>query len=374
MPWSPADAAWMEHALSLARRAEGTTNPNPMVGAVVVRNGVVVGEGFTQPYGGPHAEWRALEQAGEAARGATLYVSWEPCVAYPGKHNPPCCDRILKAGVARVVVAAQDPHPAVRGRGIARLAQAGVAVEVGLCQDEAQRLNEISHIYHLEGRPFVCLKWAMTLDGKIATRTGDSRWISGEASRTRTHALRRRHAAVLVGVDTVIADDPQLTVRHVVGRDPWRIVLDSGGRTPPGAKLLRQSSPAPTVIAATEALAAAAARQLERPGVRVWRLGTRAGRVDLPALLDRLRGEGLDSVLVEGGGRVHASFLEQGLVDKIVCFISPKIVGEHAAPGPVNGAGVDRIAQALQLEKLQVEVLDGDVLVTGYPRRAQPSL
>ncbi len=271
--------------------------------------------------------------------------------------------------MARVVVAAQDPHPAVRGRGIARLEAGGVAVEVGLERARAERVNEISTVFYTRGRPFVTLKWAMTLDGKIATRTGDSRWISGEASRARAHELRRRHAAVLVGVNTVRADDPALTVRHVPGRDPWRVVLDSGGRTPPKSKLLHLDSAAPTVIATTEAMPNDVERALARPNVQLWRLPAREGRVELGALLARLREAALDSVLVEGGGQVHASFLAAGLVDRVVCFVAPKLLGGRTAPGPVGGEGIDEVARAFALEKLEVEPLGGDLLITGVPKR-----
>jgi len=362
------DEVWMRRALDLAAQGAGATNPNPLVGAVLVNQGAVVGEGFTQPYGDHHAEWVALNAAGARAQGATLYVNWEPCVAYPGKHTPPCAERLVQAGVARVVVAALDPHPRVQGRGVTLLQQAGVVVEVGLLEALALALNEVSVVYHGQQRPFVCLKWAMTLDGKIAAHTGDSKWVSGPDSRRRVHELRRRYAAILVGLNTVVQDDPELTVRHVEGADPWRIVLDSRGGVPLEARLLSSDSKAPTVVATTEAMPRALEQKLVQQHVRVWRLPADRGRVDLEALLQRVRSEQLDSVFVEGGADVHWSFVDQGLVDKVVCFVAPKLVGGRKAKGPLGGEGFASMSGALQLERVAVETLGADVVISGYPR------
>lgn len=356
----------MRRALELAARGRGRTRPNPMVGAVLVRDGQVVGEGFHRRAGGPHAEREALAAAGTRARGATLYVSWEPCVTFPGKRTPACAEALIAAGVRRAVIACLDPDPRVHGRGVARLRAAGVEVEVGLLEGEARALNEVTFIRHGRGRPFVCLKWAMTLDGKIATVTGDARWITGEPARRRVHELRATYAAVLVGVETVLRDDPALTVRHVPGEDPWRIVLDARGRTPPEARLLKLKSAAPTVIATTATMPEAVERALAGRGARVWRLEEEDGRVSLPALLEALKAHELDSVLVEGGGEVHASFLRAGLVDKVICFLAPKLLGGREAPGPVGGRGLERVAEALRLERLTVERLGEDLVVMGY--------
>lgn len=365
--WSSADEAFMRRALELARQSEGFTNPNPLVGAVVVNDEQLVGQGFTASYGGPHAERNALDQAGGSAKGATLYVSWEPCVAYPGKHTPPCAELILATGVRRVVVAAQDPHPQINGRGLDALRRAGLQVEVGLLREEALQLNEISVAYHTKGRPFVCLKWAMTLDGKIATRSGDSKWISNASSREWAHKLRRRHAAIVVGVNTVIKDDPALTVRRVPGRDPWRIVLDSQGRIPLTAQLLRLQSQVPTVIATTSAMPQETEDALTRLKARVWRLPAVDGRVDLGALLTHMKEHELDSLLVEGGGEVLWSFASTRLFDKIVCFVAPKLVGGQTSASPFGGAGISELKDALQLEKLTATSLQGDLLITAYP-------
>lgn len=363
--WSPADEAFMRRALGLARQSEGFTNPNPLVGALVVSDGQIVGQGFTASYGGPHAERSALEQAGQRTQGATLYVSWEPCVAYAGKRTPPCADLILAAGVRRVVVAAQDPHPQIDGKGLDALRRGGVQVEVGLLREEALQLNEISVAYHTKGRPFVCLKWAMTLDGKIATVSGDSKWISNASSREWAHKLRRRHAAILVGVNTVIQDDPALTVRRVPGRDPWRIVLDSKGRIPLGAQLLRLDSEAPTVVATTHAMPQETEDALTRLKARVWRLPAVDGRVDVGALLTHMKEHELDSLLVEGGGKVLWSFASTRLFDKVVCFVAPKLAGGSVPP--LGGEGVALMKDALQLERLSAVPLQGDLLITGYP-------
>jgi len=364
------DQEWMRRALTVAQRGAGWTNPNPTVGAVVVRENVLVGEGFTQPYGGDHAEWQALQQAEKRAAGATLYVTWEPCVAYPNKHTPPCANRIIEAGIARVVVATQDPHPHVQGRGIALLRQAGLDVRVGVLQDEARHLNEISIVYHTLNRPFVCLKWAMTLDGKIATSSNDSKWISNKSSRTMAHRLRHRYAAILVGINTVLADDPALTVRHISGKDPWRFVLDSSGKMPLDARMLHVESDVPTTIATTQGMPQASATRLTDAGACVWRLPQRDGRPDLNALLTEMKAQGIDSVLVEGGSQTHWSFLSQGLFDKVVCFVAPKLLGGRRAPGPLGGPGFETMAQALKLTDLSVQTLDGDLVISAYPNRA----
>ncbi|MCR4404636.1 MAG: bifunctional diaminohydroxyphosphoribosylaminopyrimidine deaminase/5-amino-6-(5-phosphoribosylamino)uracil reductase RibD [Candidatus Acetothermia bacterium] len=352
----------MRRALELAERGAGWTSPNPLVGAVIVRGGRIVGEGYHQRFGGPHAEVLALEAAGEEASGADLYVTLEPCVHW-GK-TPPCVEWIIGAGIKRVIVAVRDPNPLVDGRGLARLRQAGIEVVEGVLAEEARKLNEPFFKFITTGRPFVILKLAMSLDGRSATRTGESRWISNERSRELVHWMRSRYAAVLVGINTVLKDDPQLTARLEGARDPWRIILDSEGRLPLDAQVLRLESAAPTVVATTQGMPPAKEEELLRRGARVWRLKSRAGRVDLADLLARMGAEGLDSLLVEGGPTVAASFLEAGLVDKIVFFIAPKIVG-----GPVSaiaGSGVERLTEAWQLRDISVRMLDGDLVYESY--------
>lgn len=350
----PEDRRFMKRALRLARRALGTTSPNPAVGAVLVRGGSVVEEGYTQPPGGPHAEVVALKRAGDRARGATLYVTLEPCVHY-GK-TPPCVDRILEAGVSRVVCATVDPNPLMDGKGIARLLEAGVEVEVGVLEEEAKELNRAYFRYITTGKPFVTLKWAQTIDGKIATASGDSRWITGEKARKYAHSLRAEADAVVVGVGTVLRDDPQLTVRMAKGRDPLRVVLDGRLRVPRGAKVLSGGG---TVVATTEEASAERRRALEEAGVEVWVLPGREGKVDLEALMERLADAEKISVLIEGGREVLTSALRSGIGDRFVVFVAPKLVGEGIAP--LEDLGIDRIAEAISLKVVRTKRLGEDL-------------
>jgi len=353
----------MRRALELARLGEGYTRPNPMVGAVIVKDGKVIAEGHHARYGGPHAEASALARAGERARGADLYVNLEPCVHW-GK-TPPCADRIIAAGVSRVILAARDPNPLVNGKGVDKLRSAGIEVMEGVLREEAEKLNEIFFHWVKTQRPFVALKLAMSLDGKIASRSGGSRWITGGEARKRVHELRRRHAAVLVGIGTVLADDPQLTVREVEGPQPLRVVLDSRGRIPLSAKVL--SGEAPTLIATTEAMPEKIESRLREKGVEVWRLPARDGEVDLGALLRRLGAREVDSVLVEGGGEVAWAFLSQGLVHKTYLFYAPLILGGRDAVPGVGGEGFPSPQGALRLKDLTVEWVGEDLLISGYP-------
>jgi len=357
---------FMRRALELARQGEGYTRPNPLVGAVVVKGGEAIAEGHHARCGGPHAEAVALERAGDAARGADLYVNLEPCVDFPGKRTPSCADRIIAAGIRRVIIATRDPNPRVSGRGVARLRSAGIEVIEGVLEDEARELNEIFFHWIRTGRPFVSLKLALSLDGRIATKTGESRWITGREARRKGHELRRRHAAVLVGVNTVIADDPELTVREVPGPDPLRIVLDSRGRTPPGARVL--GGDVPTVVAATGAMPPERERELGARGAEVVRFPARDGRVDLEALLGWMGERGIDSVLVEGGGEVAWSFLSRGLVHKLYLFYGPVVIGGRDAVPAVGGEGFPDLERAMRLEIRAVERLGPDLLVTAYPR------
>jgi len=357
---------FMRRALELAERGAGWVNPNPLVGAVVVKDGKIVGEGFHERFGGPHAEVLALDAAGGEARSADLYVNLEPCVHW-GK-TPPCVERIIASGVRRVFVAVRDPNPLVDGRGLARLREAGIEVTEGLLEEEARRLNEPFFKFITTKRPFVVLKLALSLDGKVATRRGDSRWISSERSREMVHRLRNRYAAVLVGINTILRDDPRLTARLPGARDPWRIILDSRGRIPLDGQVLNLESPAPTVIATTELMSQEKEKALLSKGARVWRLRARArdGRVDLEELLKRLGDEGLDSLLIEGGPTVAASFLEADLVDKVVFFIAPKIIGGEEAPSAIGGRGSMRPAEAWKLRDISVRMLDEDLVYEGY--------
>ncbi|WP_342669543.1 bifunctional diaminohydroxyphosphoribosylaminopyrimidine deaminase/5-amino-6-(5-phosphoribosylamino)uracil reductase RibD [Desulfovirgula thermocuniculi] len=361
------DRYFMQMALDLARRGLGRTSPNPMVGAVVVKEGRVVGRGYHARAGAPHAEVNALREAGEQARGATLYVNLEPCCHY-GRTGP-CTEAILAAGVKRVVAAMEDPNPLVSGRGLERLRRAGVEVTVGVMEEEARRLNEVFIKYITTRRPFVVLKAAMSLDGKIATRTGESRWITGPEARLAAHRLRDRYDAVLVGINTVLRDDPSLTTRLPggEGRDPVRVVVDSLARIPLHARLLTQKSPAPTIVAVTERAPAEKLRRLEEAGAQVLVIPG-GPRVDLAALMEELGRREITSVLVEGGGEVHASFLEGRLADKVVWFIAPLIIGGRKAPGPVGGEGFAWLGEAVRLRDVSLARCGEDLCLEGYIR------
>ncbi len=346
------DDHWIRHALALAARGRGNVEPNPMVGAVVVRDGVNVGEGWHRRYGGPHAEVFALTAAGEAARGATLYVTLEPCCHF-GK-TPPCTDAVRTAGVARVVAAMADPFPQVGGRGATLLREAGIDVSVGSCEAEARRLNAPYLKLVGTGRPYVHAKWAMTLDGKIATRTGDSQWISNVASRRLVHELRGYMDAILVGIGTALADDPQLTARPPGPRVATRIVLDRRGRLPPESRLVRTAREVPTIVVG-EGNAA-----LVEAGCEVLSSGS------IDGLLDELGRRRFTNILVEGGGEVLGSFLDARQIDEAHVFIAPRLAGGTLARGPVLGVGVERMAEALRLEAWNVESIEGDVYLRGW--------
>ena len=356
------DEKFMRLALKLALKGEGAVSPNPVVGAVVVKDGSVVGQGYHQKYGGPHAEITELGEAGEKARGATLYVTLEPS-CHRGQ-TPPCTQSIIAADIRRVVVGCRDPNPLVNGKGIADLRKAGIDVTEGVLQEGARRANEIFIKFITTGLPFVHLKLAMSLDGKIATRTGDSKWITGDVSRKEAHRLRRAHGAVLVGVRTVLADDPRLTVRSVSGRNPTRVVLDAEGAIPLEATLLHDGSP---VIVATAAMSEGKEAALCSLGAEVRRFPDQEGCIDLGALLKHLGERRLDSVLIEGGSETAASFLEAGLVDKVSFFIAPILIGGRNAVSAVGGIGVECVSNAVHLRSVGVERIGEDVLVYGYP-------
>ncbi|MHB1125987.1 MAG: bifunctional diaminohydroxyphosphoribosylaminopyrimidine deaminase/5-amino-6-(5-phosphoribosylamino)uracil reductase RibD [Bacillota bacterium] len=366
MPKDP-DKHYMRRALGLAKRAEGRTSPNPMVGAVIVKDGRIIGKGYHHRAGTPHAEVHALKQAGPAARGATLYVNLEPCSHYG--RTPPCAQAVLEAGISRVVAAINDPNPLVAGKGLKLLQDSGISVQVGILEEEARQLNEVFIKHITTGMPFITLKAAMTLDGKIATRTGESRWISGEASRLYVHRLRDRYDAVLVGIGTVLADNPMLTTRlpEGKGRDPVRVIVDSHLRIPLEAQVVvLQESPAHTIIATLAEQDLQKVAALEARGVRVLEIDELEGRVDMGKLMATLGRQGITSVLVEGGAEINASVLRQGIVDKVYFFVAPMLLGGSAAPGPIGGPGADKVAEALRLSKVSCRNSGGDMLISGY--------
>ena len=356
------DEYWMRRALELAARGRGAVEPNPMVGAVVVREGVCVGEGWHQRYGGPHAEVNALNEAGGRASAATLYVTLEPC-CHHGK-TPPCTDAVLAAGVSRVICAMSDPFSEVSGRGASLLRQNSIAVEMGVLEEEARRLNTPYLKLLAKRRPWVIAKWAMTLDGKIATRTGDSKWISNPESRRVVHELRGRVDGVLVGIGTALADNPSLTARPPGPRIATRIVLDSRLRLREDSQLARTARETPVLVATTTG-GAENHQPLELLGCEVLVLTEEAGRPSLPALLDELGRRRFTNLLVEGGGEVLGAFLDAGEIDEVHVFVAPKLAGGVGARGPVLGYGIERIAEALTLREVAIETVAGDVYIRG---------
>jgi len=360
----------MREALFLARLALGRTAPNPAVGAIVVRDGSVVGRGHTQPPGGPHAEVLALREAGELARGASLYVTLEPC-AHWGR-TPPCVDAFLTAGVREVFVAVPDPNP-IAGGGIGRLRDGGVGVRVGLCEHEARQLNEGFLKRVATGLPFVIAKYAMTLDGRIATRTGHSRWITGEEARLEVHRLRDQVDGIVVGAGTIAADDPELTTRLPDGHagaggphHPLRIVLDGSGRTRGAARVLGLKLPGRTLIACTTATPPGQVRDWEGAGVETLVLQGDGMRVPVRALLEALGERGLNTVLIEGGGETLYSFLAEGLIDRVQAYIAPKLAGGREAPGPFGGEGIRTMDEAWSLREVVIRGFGSDLRVDGY--------
>ena len=354
------DEKYMRQAIALALKGTGRVNPNPLVGAVVVKDGRVIGEGYHQQYGCPHAERNALAACTESPAGATIYVTLEPC-CHHGK-NPPCTQALIQAGVSRVVVGSADPNPLVAGKGIAQLKAAGIQVEEGCLQAECDAINFIFFHYITTKQPYLALKYAMTADGKIACHTGASRWITGEAARHHVHQLRNKYAAIMVGTGTALADDPELTCRIENGNNPVRIVCDTQLRTPLSAKLVTTATEVSTIIA-TCCQDEIRHKPYQEAGCQVWVLPAKNEVVDLHALLQRLGQEKIDSVLVEGGGQLNWSLLQAGLVQRVYTYIAPKIFGGDAAKSPVGGIGVDTPQQAFQMKVVSTQQLGDDFLL-----------
>jgi diaminohydroxyphosphoribosylaminopyrimidine deaminase/5-amino-6-(5-phosphoribosylamino)uracil reductase len=367
MAFSPRDEFHMRRCLSLAERGLGFTSPNPAVGAVVVKDGRVVGKGYHRRSGAEHAEVIALRQAGERAAGATLYVSLEPCAHY-GK-TPPCADEIIRRKVARVVVALRDPNPLVDGKGIARLEEAGLAVETGLLQKRARRLNEAFVVNMLSRRPFVALKAAASLDGRIATSSGESRWITGEEARAFAHLLRGRHDAVMAGINTVLKDDPLLTPRvpPYEGKKTMRVVVDSRARIPMDSALVKSARETPLLVAVTGQALPGKVKTLTAQGVTVLLVNEDRGRVDLDDLLAKLYTLSVCSVLVEGGGELLASFVERDLYDKLYLFQAPKLLGGRTALSFLGGRGIEKLDRAPRLKQVASRRLGEDMFYEYYP-------
>lgn len=357
----------MQRALDIAALTRGRTSPNPMVGAVIVKNGNVIAEGWHEKTGCPHAEIIALNKAGEMAHGADIYVTLEPCSHY-GRTGP-CADALIAAGIKKVFVATRDPNPLVAGQGMGKLKQAGILVEEGLLQAKAIKLNEVFFKWIQNKEPFVVVKYAMTLDGKIASKTGESKWITGEKSRRFVHELRNAYDVILAGVGTVIADDPELTCRIENGRNPVRVILDSKARIPLPSKLLHDGQ-AKTIVVVTEAAKKESIQKLQQSSkAEILQIPSLNSQVNLKELLKYLGENNLTSVLVEGGGEVNASFFEAGLADKVHVFTAPKIIGGRAAKGPVSGDGFDKMSDAVTLKNIEFQCFDDDIMLTGYVRK-----
>jgi diaminohydroxyphosphoribosylaminopyrimidine deaminase/5-amino-6-(5-phosphoribosylamino)uracil reductase len=367
MALSSSDYVWLQKARSIAVNGRWTCSPNPMVGAVIVKNGLAVAEGYHHRIGQEHAEVVALRNAGESARGATLYVTLEPCSTHG--RTPPCTQAIIAAGISRVVIGAIDSNPMHAGRAVDILSAHAVRVDVA--HDPAcTELNEKFNHYITTGTPFVHAKWAMTLDGKIATRTGDSQWISNAASREYTHKLRSEYDAIMVGIRTVLADDPLLNVRlDGDWRQPVKVVVDSTCRIPLSAKIFTEGV---TILACGADADMAKVAALRREGVEVMiEPSPHDGLVNLPAVIRRLGAANISGLLVEGGGILLGSLLDQHLVQRVTACIAPKIIGGHSAPGPVGGCGIETIAGAVELEKISYNTFENDIMITGLVRQGK---
>jgi len=360
------DRYFMEMALELAVKGRGFTSPNPMVGAVVVKDDRIIGSGYHEGAGKPHAEVNAINDAGSSAKGSTIYVTLEPC-NHTGR-TPPCSGKILEAGIQRVVTAMKDPNPDVRGGGNDFLKSRGIKVECGLCEDEAKKINEVYEKYITTKRPFVTVKCAATLDGSIATRTGDSRWVSGEESREFVHRLRHANDAIMVGIGTVKSDDPRLTTR-LEGADmldPIRVVLDTGFSISENASMLNLDSDSDTIVVTGNSIAQDKKTRVEAKGTRVVNLPSSDGYLAMESVMEYLGESGITSVLVEGGSRIIASVIKAGVVDKILFFYAPKILGGDDGVPICRGPGPALMSECVSVKNVNVLRFGDDVLIEGY--------
>ncbi|MCI8888190.1 MAG: bifunctional diaminohydroxyphosphoribosylaminopyrimidine deaminase/5-amino-6-(5-phosphoribosylamino)uracil reductase RibD [Hungatella sp.] len=357
------DRDYMERAIRLAEKGRGWTNPNPMVGAVVVKNGKIIGEGYHARYGELHAERNALAALTESAEGADLYVTLEPCCHY-GK-TPPCTQAILEHKIARVVIGSADPNPKVAGKGAELLKKAKVLVEEGFMKEECDRLNPVFFHYITRKTPYVVMKYAMTADGKIATRSGESQWITGEESRLLVHEMRHNYMGIMAGIGTVLADDPMLNVRLEGKKSPTRIICDSHLRIPMNSCIVRSAGEYKTIIVCSETGNAREdkAKALQAQGAEVVSLPDENGRVDLKELMKYLGRQGMDSILLEGGASLNDSALRAGIVQEVKVFMAPKILGGREAKGPVMGKGVERLCQAVPLRLQDITRIGEDILM-----------
>lgn len=352
---------YMQLALEIAKKGIGHTSPNPMVGCIVVKNGMIVAEGFHEEYGSLHAERRALESCAEDLTGADLYVTLEPC-CHHGK-TPPCTDIIIERGIGRVIVGTLDPNPVVAGKGVQILRDHGIEVETGILEKECLELNEVFMHYIEKKKPYIAMKYAMTMDGKIATFTGDSKWVTGEESRRHVHQLRKRYSSIMVGIGTILVDDPMLNCRIEEGVDPVRVICDSNLRIPMESRIVKTAENIPTIVAYAVG-DEKKQEKLKTAGVELICVDA-GGRVDFPALVKELGQRGIDSILIEGGGTFHGTVLKSGLVDRIYCYIAPKLIGGKEAKSPVEGSGFSIMDEALAIHDTEIMKLGKDICITG---------
>ncbi|MFC1919011.1 bifunctional diaminohydroxyphosphoribosylaminopyrimidine deaminase/5-amino-6-(5-phosphoribosylamino)uracil reductase RibD [Chloroflexota bacterium] len=361
---------YMKQALSLAKLALGQASPNPAVGAVIVKDGEIVGQGYTQPPGSWHAEVMALKQAGEKARGGVIHVTLEPCCRQG--RTPPCTQAIVTAGISEVHMAMLDPNPLVSGQGETELEREGIKTYLGEHKEEAKEINEAYSKFITTGIPFVTAKFAISLDGKIATKSGDSKWISTDEARKYVHHLRYITDAIMAGANTVITDNPHLTCRHggkggEVRKQPLRVIVDGRGRTPPTAQVF--SKPGTTIMALGKAVKPEIKKSFARLGAELLELPPGNGTLDLEMLLESLGKREVTSVLVEGGGILIGSLFDAGLIDKVIAFIAPIIIGGKEATTAAAGSGVDKVAEAIKLERISVERFGEDFMISGYVKK-----
>ncbi|HSQ33542.1 MAG TPA: bifunctional diaminohydroxyphosphoribosylaminopyrimidine deaminase/5-amino-6-(5-phosphoribosylamino)uracil reductase RibD [Peptostreptococcaceae bacterium] len=364
------DIKYMKRALELAQKGIGYTSPNPLVGAVIVKNGKIIGEGYHEVYGSNHAEINAFKSAREDVKGATMYVTLEPCSHY-GK-TPPCAHAIVEKGIKKVVIGLKDPNPLVSGKGIQILKDNGIEVVSGVLEEEGRKLNEIFLKYITTKLPFCIMKTAMTLDGKIAAYTGDSKWITGEISRKYVHKLRHRVSGIMVGIGTILKDDPFLNTRleDGEGKDPIRIIVDSKLRIPLQANVLNLKSNAKTIIATTQNADMDKLKALEERGAEVI-ITPSIDKVDLVFLMKALGERKIDSILLEGGSELNYSALNEGIVDKVNSFIAPKIIGGSSSKTPVGGIGKSYMKDAINLKDINIHAFDNDIMIEGYIRKEE---
>lgn len=364
------DNYYMRRAIELSKKAVGFVNPNPLVGAVIVKDNRIIGEGYHEYFGEEHAEVNAFANATENLEGATMYVTLEPCSHY-GK-TPPCADAIVRNKISKVVIGMIDPNPIVAGRGIEILRSNGVEVTTGVMDTEIKKINEIFIKYITQKEPFCIMKTAMTLDGKIATATGDSMWISNEKSRAYVHEIRHRVSGIMVGIGTVLKDDPELTTRRegVISKNPIRIIIDSTAKVPLEAKVLKCNEKTKTIIVTTELAKKSKIEAIKQKGAEVIITQSKNKRVDLNYLMRILGDMGIDSILLEGGSTLNYSALEAGVVDKVITFISPKIFGGVSSKTPVGGQGVEYVKDSILLTDTEVTRFNEDIMVEGYVRKA----